>query len=304
MIVINGLTKTFDDVIALENFNMTVKKGSIYGLIGTNGAGKTTLLKLLSGVLKADSGTIRIDDEVVYENPAIKERLSFIPDDLQFFAVYTLNEISKYFARIYDKWNDALFDEIIAEFHLDKKKKLSRFSKGMQKQAVFAVSLATSPDFLILDEPIDGLDPLVRKTVWSYIISASAERQMTTLISSHNLREMEGICDAVGIIDKGEMILEKELDELRGDIHKLQLSFEGAPATDSQLESIYRHLHVVHRDKRGAVDIFIVRNNRETLDEWKNLYHPILFDPIPLTLEEVFIYELGGTNHAINSIIS
>ncbi|MDR0851970.1 MAG: ABC transporter ATP-binding protein [Clostridiales Family XIII bacterium] len=303
MIVINGLTKTFDDVTALDDFHMTVKKGSIYGLVGTNGAGKTTVLKLLSGIIKADAGILLIDDEIVYENPGIKERLSFIPDDLQFFGGYTLKELSIYFSDVYAGWNSALFHEIVSAFGLDPRRKLSRFSKGMQKQAVFAVSLATMPDFLILDEPIDGLDPLVRKIVWKYIVDASKSRQMTTLVSSHNLREMEGICDSVGIIDGGKMILEKDLDELRSDIHKVQISF-GSGEDAVRPADIYDSLHIMHRENRGAIEILIVRNNRETLDRWRDRYRPLLFDPIPLSLEEVFIYELRGEDHAINSIIS
>jgi ABC-2 type transport system ATP-binding protein len=306
MIAINGLTKTFDDVTALDGFNMTVKKGSIYGLIGTNGAGKTTVLKLLSGVLKADAGTITVDGEIVYENPSTKERIAFIPDDLQFFGRYSLTELAKYFSALYANWDQSLFTEIVSDFGLDPRRKLAKFSKGMQKQAVFAVSLATSPDFLILDEPIDGLDPIVRKTVWRHIIDASASGQMTTLVSSHNLREMEGICDSVGIIDGGRMILEKDLDELRSDIRKVQVAFAPSSAEEGtpDRERDFAPLNIIHREKRGAVDVLIVRGDAETLDSWARENHPILFDAMPLSLEEVFIYELGGESHAIHKIIS
>ena len=308
MIYLRNVTKTFDDVTALDDFGMTLKKGSIYGLIGKNGAGKTTILKILSGVIKADSGEVTIDGESVYENAALKSRLSFIPDDLSFFSRYTLKEAGRFFASIYETWDQLLFERIIFEFQLNPSKNLARFSKGMQKQAVFALSLGTSPDYLFLDEPIDGLDPIVRKKVWNYIITASAERQMTTLISSHNLREMEGICDYVGIIADGKMLLEKELDELSNDVHKVQISFGtggGFYTSDSSAtpEGAYNSLNVVHAEKRGAVDILIVRNDMASLERWNDQYKPLLFDPLPLTLEEVFIYELGGANNATIEII-
>lgn len=298
MIHLNNVTKTFDDITALDGFSMTVKKGSIYGLIGKNGAGKTTILKILSGVIKPNSGEVTIDGSGIYENASLKSRLSFIPDDLAFFSRYTLKEAAAFFSSIYTTWDQILFERIVYEFGLNPKKNINRFSKGMQKQAIFALSLGTRPDFLILDEPIDGLDPIVRKQVWHYIVSAAAEREMTTLISSHNLREMEGICDYVGIISNGKMLLEKELDELSNDVHKVQISFGTGVSLD---QDPYQTLNVMHKEKRGAVDILIVRNNMNTLEQWNENYHPILFDPLPLTLEEVFIYELGGENHAIHA---
>jgi ABC-2 type transport system ATP-binding protein len=329
MIYVRNVSTSFDRTQALDGFGMTVKSGSIYGLVGTNGAGKTTILKMLAGVLKPDGGDIMIADAPVFDNEAVKNRLTFIPDDLSFFNKYTPKDMARLYASLYDRWNGEIHGRIMWEFRLDMNISLSRFSKGMQKQAVFAIALATMPDYLLLDEPIDGLDPFAKRMVWNYILDATARRGMTTLVSSHNLREMEGICGSVGIIDRGRMVLEKELDVLRGDIHKVQISFgrvvvpadtttanasatsgsasattEGvAPASVSATpEGAYANLNVVHMERRGAVDVIIVRESREALEQWNAEYSPLLFDPIPLTLEEVFIYELGGADHANYSI--
>ena len=304
MICVRDVRKSFDGTVALDGFGMTVKGGSVYGLVGTNGAGKTTILRMLAGVLKPDAGDITIAEMPVFENEAVKERLTFIPDDLSFINKYTPKDLARLYASLYDRWDGALMNRIMWEFGLDMKVPLSRFSKGMQKQAVFALALATTPEYLLLDEPIDGLDPFAKRMVWYYITEASKIRGMTTLVSSHNLREMEGVCESVGIIDHGHMVLEKELDELRGDIHKVQISFgrgEGGSASATP-EGAYAGLNVVHIEQRGAVDIIIARESREALEGWNAEFSPLLFDPIPLTLEEVFIYELGDANHANSSI--
>ncbi|MDR1028551.1 MAG: ABC transporter ATP-binding protein [Clostridiales Family XIII bacterium] len=300
MINIRKLNKSFDGNPALSEFDMTVRSGSIYGLVGTNGAGKTTVLKLINGVLKADSGAVLIDGRPVYENAAVKEKIAFIPDDLTFFFPYTLADAGRFFSELYRDWDGGLFDEIIGRFGLDRKRKMGKFSKGIRKQAVFALSFASVPDCLILDEPIDGLDPIVRRVVRKYIVDAAADRGMTTLISSHNLPEMEGFCDSVGVISKGRMVLEGELDELTTDIHKLQVSF-GGPG--KRPEDAYDRLDVKRLQSEGSVDHLIVRNNKEDLERFKNEKRPLLFDRLPLTLEEVFIYELGGGNDEIQDIL-
>jgi ABC-2 type transport system ATP-binding protein len=300
MIDIRKLYKSFDGFPALTDFTMSVKDGSIYGLVGTNGAGKTTILKLINGILKADSGSILIDGRPVYEDVSIKEKIAFIPDDLSFFSAYTLHDAGRFFSEIYSDWNGPLFDEIVDRFELSRKGKLAKFSKGMTKQAVFALSLASAPDYLILDEPIDGLDPMVRRTVWKYIVDAAADRGMTTLVSSHNLREMEGFCDSIGVIHKGHMVLEGELDELTTNIHKLQVSFGDA---DKKPAGVYDALDVKHIQTSGSVDRLIVRNDNAALDRFREEKKPLLFDRLPLTLEEVFVYELGGEDDAVKGIL-
>ena len=300
MINIRELKKDFDGNQALKGINMNVKDGSIYGLVGTNGSGKTTILRILNGIVRADDGAVEIDGISVYDNPELKERIAFIPDELSFFNQYNLKEARKFYSNIFKRWDDRVFYELVNIFQLNMSSKIRRFSKGMQKQAVFALVMGTTPDYLILDEPIDGLDPIIRQTVWKYIVAAAADRQMTTLISSHNLREMEGYCDCIGVIDGGLMKLERDLDELKTGVHKLQVSFGNE--TDSSPDR-YSSLRILDRQISGSVDVLIVKNDIEELDKFKKENNPILFDVVPLTLEEVFIYELGGEANA-DKIIS
>ena len=215
MIEVEGLFKNFEDFEALGGLHLTVNKGSIYGLIGVNGSGKTTLIKHLTGVYKQNSGSVKMDGEDVYDNIAIKERLGIIPDELYFYPGYNLKAEAKFYSKVYPNWNEERYKELVAAFDLPENKKLSKFSKGMQKQAAFILTMSSMPDYLILDEPVDGLDPIVRRKVWKYIVADVAERQMTVLVSSHNLRELEGLVDTVGIMYKGAIKFEHtDLDEL------------------------------------------------------------------------------------------
>lgn len=215
MIKVSNLTKNFDDFTALDNLSLNVEKGSIYGLIGVNGSGKTTLIKHLTGVLMPDEGEITIDGQKVWDNIEIKQRTGYIPDELYFFNNYSLKQEHTFYSNMYDRWNEDLFKTMISDFGLREDGKVQKFSKGMQKQAAFALVLSTTPDVLILDEPVDGLDPIMRKKVWSYVLAEVAERQMTVLISSHNLRELEGICDSVGILSQGRIMFEGKLEDLK-----------------------------------------------------------------------------------------
>ena len=330
MIKITGLNKTFDDHKALDDINMNINKGSIYGLVGTNGSGKTTIIKHLTGILKQDSGEILIDGEPVFENTELKQRIGFLPDNLNYFGSYNLKDIGKYYKNIYSRFDAERYHEITSRFNLNMKKKIHNFSKGMQKQAAFALTMSTHPDYLILDEPIDGLDPIIRKLVWKYIIDDVAERQMTVLVSSHNLREMEDICDCIGILDKGRVVIERDLDDLKSDVHKIQVAYAAdSPAgngytvntplsaaektaenTSGEFGEIniaardrYAGLNILHREKRGSVDLLIVREPEEKVREVIGAQCPVLFDILPLTLEEIFIYELGGGDYEISDIL-
>lgn len=297
MIKVEGVNKNFDGFQALQDLDLNVKKGSIYGLVGTNGAGKTTIIKHVTGVLLQDTGTIEIEGEPVYENTGIKSRMGYIPDDLFFFSPYNIRESSRFFKSVYPNWNEERYEQMVKRFDLSEKGKLSKFSKGMQKQAAFILTMSSMPEYLILDEPIDGLDPIIRKLVWKYVIEDVAERDMTVLVSSHNLREMEGICDSIGILSKGRMMIERDLDELKSDIHKIQVAFESKP------EGAYQGLNVLHQENRGTVDLLIVRNKREAVEDIIKKQKPLVFDLLPLSLEEIFIYELGGGDSEIESII-
>ena len=216
MIRVNDLVKTFGNVRALDGLTLHVDKGAVYGLIGANGSGKTTLIKHLAGVMKPDSGSCDINGQPVLENISLKAHVAYVPDELYFFGNYSLNGMRSFCKKLYPSWNNERYDRMVNDFGLSPRGRINRFSKGMQKQAAIVLALSACPDVLILDEPMDGLDPIMRKKVWGYVLSDVAERQMTVLISSHNLRELEGICDCVGIVSKGKVLFEGKLDELKG----------------------------------------------------------------------------------------
>lgn len=217
MIRVLDVTKRFEDTLALDGLTMTVPKGSIYGLMGLNGAGKTTIIKHLAGFLKEDEGDITIDGEYVMDNEELKKRVVFIPDDLFFFRSYSMKEMAAYFSRIYPAWDQDRFETMASDFQLNTGSNIGKFSKGMKKQAAFCLAMATKPDYLILDEPVDGLDPIVRHKLWHYIMADVADREMTVLISSHNAKEMEDVCNYIGIMSHGKMVLEGDLLEM-GDV--------------------------------------------------------------------------------------
>lgn len=223
MIKVNNLTKDFEDFRALNNLSLHVEKGSIYGLIGVNGSGKTTLIRHLTGVLKADGGEVKINDEEAYDNGKLKEKIGYIPDELFFFPGYTLKGMSAYYKGLYPTWSDTRYHQMLSEFGLKENGRLAKFSKGMQKQAAFILVMSCQPEVLILDEPIDGLDPIMRKKVWSFVLGDVADREMTVLISSHNLRELEGICDSVGILSQGSLRFEGKLEDLKNDAKDMSL---------------------------------------------------------------------------------
>lgn len=297
MIEIRNLTKTFDGFKALDNLNMHVRKGSIYGLVGVNGSGKTTLIKHVTGVYRQDSGEVLVDGQPVYDNVGVHERISYIADDLYFFSMYNLKEFSEYYRKLYPNWNRERYEEMVKQFGLNETQKLTKFSKGMQKQAAFILAMSAMPEVLVLDEPLDGLDPLIRRIVIRDIVEDVAEREMTVLVSSHNLKDMEGLCDCIGIISKGTMLLERDLDDLKSDVHKIQTVLPegtGAPVDG---------MNVLFSEKRGSVDMFIIRGDGEEIENRFRAVQPAVFDLLPMTLEEVFIYETGGDKDEFKEIL-
>lgn len=291
MIKTQGVIKTFDGFTALDKFNLNVKKGSIYGLVGVNGSGKTTIIKHLAGVYRQDSGDVLIDDTPVYDNVSIKERVGFIPDDLFFFQNYTMKNLKVFYRNMYKKFSEERYGALTRLFKLDEKRRLTKFSKGMQKQAAFVFAMSVMPDILLLDEPIDGLDPIVRKLVLSQIVEDVAARELTVLVSSHNLKEMEGICDSIGIVKGGRMIIERDLDDLKSDVHKVQIALTDDAATR---EDKYDGLNILHQEKRGSVELLVIRGKEEEVGAKIKSLNPLVYDILPLTLEEIFIYETEG----------
>ena len=292
MLEMKNVTKTFGTFKALDDLSMTVPQGAVYGLVGPNGAGKSTAIRHMLGVYRADSGTITLEGQPIYENTKVKERIGSIPDDVFYFPSASLEDMRSYYRGIYPRFDDELFKKLCEVFQLPRKGQIRRFSKGMQKQAAFHLTLCTRPDILILDEPVDGLDPVMRRQVWSLILSDVASRGTTVLISSHNLRELEDICDHVGIMDHGKMLLERSLADMQGATHKLQLVGD---APDN--------LQVLHESSSGRLKTLIVRGSAQEITEKVQLANPTYFDVLPLSLEEIFIYELGGVNYEVKNIV-
>ena len=292
MLTLKNITKTFGDFKALDNLTMTVPKGAVYGLVGPNGAGKSTAIRHLTGVYRPDSGEVALENTPVWENPAVKTRIGYIPDDIFYFPSATLEDMRKFYAGIYPNFDNTLFERLYAIFNLPRKIPIRRFSKGMQKQAAFHLTICTRPDVMILDEPVDGLDPVMRRQVWSLILSDVAERGTTVLISSHNLRELEDICDHVGIMDHGKMLIERSLADMQGATHKLQMVGE-----------IPEGLEVLHESASGRLKTLVVRGSVEDITAKVAAANPAYFDVLPLSLEEIFIYELGGVNYEVKNIV-
>ena len=292
MLELRNITKSFGDFKALDNLSMTVPEGTVYGLVGPNGAGKSTAIRCMVGVYRPDCGEVLMEGAGVYENPTLKTRIGYIPDDIFYFPAATLEEMRRFYKGIYPDFDDALFERLYEIFNLPRKTPIRRFSKGMQKQAAFHLSICCRPDVLILDEPVDGLDPVMRRQVMSLILSDVAERGTTVLISSHNLRELEDVCDHVGIMDHGKMLLEKSLADMQGNTHKLQMV--GTPP---------ENLEILHESASGRLHTYIVRGSASEIAAAAEAVNPVYYDVLPLSLEEIFIYELGGVNYEVKNII-
>jgi ABC-2 type transport system ATP-binding protein len=296
MIKVENVVKSFDDFRALDGLNITVPKGAIYGLVGPNGAGKSTIIRHLAGIYKEDSGKVTIDGQKVFENPALKGRIAYIPDDLYFFLQANIRDMMHFYKGVYPNFSMERFNRLREVFELDERRSMRHLSKGMQKQAAFWLALSCCPDVLILDEPVDGLDPVMRRQVWSLVMGEVAERGTTVLVSSHNLRELEDVCDHVGIIHNGRTVLEHSLSELQDNIAKVQIVYPDE-------REMPKELKVLHEARSGRVRTVIIRGNMDEIESVIAKSEPVFFDMIPLTLEEIFIYEMGGAAYEIKDVI-
>lgn len=304
LIKVDGVVKRFGSFCALDGLSLNVKKGSVYGLVGPNGSGKTTFIKTFMGILRADSGEILFDGKRIYENEEIKKKIVYVSDDLFFYPAYSVAQTAKMYAEIYPNFDHELFKKLGEIFKIDTKRKVIRLSKGMQKQVAFWIGICCRPELMILDEPIDGLDPVMRRNTWRLILSEVAQREMTVLISSHNLRELEDVCDHVGIVYKGKTVIEKSLDDVKGNIHKIQLAFsKNDPECDAKYEKVQGSVEILHHERTGSVSCIIAKGDIETIQQQIGAFQPAVFDIIPLTLEEVFIYELGGMGYEFENIL-
>ena len=299
MIEAKAVTKSFDGFLALNDLNMTVPRGSIYGLVGPNGAGKSTILRHLCGVYRPDSGVITVEGQPVYENPAIKERMVVIPDDVYYYGSASVREMMKFYRGMYPTFSMERFEKLAEAFpEVDAKRPIRRMSKGMQKQAAFWLAMSCCPDYLLLDEPVDGLDPVMRRQVWSLLMGDVAERGTTVLVSSHNLRELEDVCDHVGILSHGQVVIERSLSQLQGTTVKLQVAFP-----DGVQPGLPQGMEVLHQSQLGRVYTYIVRGRAEEVQQQVAAVHPLFVEALPLSLEEIFIYEMGGNDYAVRDIV-
>ncbi len=298
MITVTDLRKSFDGFEALRGVDMHVKKGAIYGLVGPNGAGKSTLIRHLTGIYKPDAGEVFIAGEPVYENRQIKARMAYIPDDLFYFMQADTMEMKRFYQGIYPQFDEKLFFRMQEFFpNIDVKRSIRRLSKGMQKQVAFWLAICSKPDLMILDEPVDGLDPVMRRQIWSVIMSEVAECQMTVLVSSHNLRELEDVCDHVGIMHRGSLMIERSLSDLQGSVAKIQV------ACQSGMPKLPDNFDVLHMSNTGRVYTLIVKGDAKAAEEALGQLNPMIVDVLPLTLEEIFIYEMGGADYEVKDIL-
>ena len=296
MIEVRDLYKSFDGFQALKGLNINVPKGAVYGLVGPNGAGKSTVIRHLAGIYRQDSGEVLIEGKPVFENVELKERIAYIPDDIFYYSQANIRDMMHFYRSIYKRFSMERFEKLGQVFSIDPKTPMRKLSKGMQKQVGFWLTLSCCPDYIILDEPVDGLDPVMRRQVWSLLLADVAERGVTVLVSSHNLRELEDVCDHVGIMDHGKLLLERSLSQLQDNIVKVQLALPEGKELPADLE-------LVHESRTGRLRQLIIRGKEEELSAKLMAAEPLFMDLLPLSLEEIFIYELGGAEHEIKDII-
>lgn len=298
MIRTTALTKRFDSFTALDAFSTTIPDGSVYGLVGSNGSGKSTLLRLISGIYEPDGGAVEIDGLEPFENPAAKQQVFHVSDDLYFLPQSNMNEMAKFYRSIYAGFREETYLEMCSRFPIDPKKRINTFSKGMKRQVALILALACNPRVLLLDEAFDGLDPIIRGALRKILADQVFERRMTVLIASHNLRELEDICDLMGLLHQGKIVFERDIDAVKLGFCKVQAGFKAPPAQEA-----LQQLNIMRLDQVGSVLSLIVRGNSEEILSYMNTLEPMFVETVPLTLEEVFIYEMEAVGYDFNKII-
>ncbi|MCI7766779.1 MAG: ABC transporter ATP-binding protein [Oscillospiraceae bacterium] len=292
MIKLTGVTKKFGDFTALDSVDLTIQKGTSFGLLGSNGAGKSTILRLLSGIYQNDGGTVQIDGEDVFDNTDIKKRVFFINDETVQFGSFTLKGLRDYYKGFYPNFSEELFEELRNTVKLPLDKRLDRFSKGMKRQAIVITGLACKTDYLLLDEAFDGLDPTMRIIVKRMLVDAMLDRQLTTVISSHNLKEINEVCDSVALLHQGKMLFNRDLDSVKGSIHKVQAAFN-----EEYSKEDFEKYGILHYSRSQSIHYIIMKGSEEEIREKLSEKNPIVLDLIPLSLEEIFIYEMEGMGY-------
>lgn len=298
MIEVRTVTKLFDETKALDSVTLSMKRGGVYGLIGSNGSGKSTLLRIISGVYRADGGTVTIEGENTFENTSLKDRIFFVSDEPYFFNQYSIKDAANFYRHYYSGWDEATYERLCGIFPLDIKKKIHTFSKGMKRQASLLLALSANPDYLLLDEAFDGLDAVMRSLLKRIIAEKVVDKNLTTVVTSHNLRELEDLCTQIGLLHYGKLVLEHDYDSLKDGMHKVQLAFEEVPSPE-----LLQSLSPVKTEVSGRVATLVVRGEREELQAKLDAIHPIFTEILPLTLEEIFLYEMEGTGYDFSQIM-
>lgn len=299
MIETVNVTKKFEKIKAVDQVTVTIREGNVFGLVGTNGAGKSTFIRMLSGIIKPDNGMIKIDGMEVYENVQAKHLFFYISDDQFFFNNATPNDMKNYYRVIYPNFDDSRFDQLMKQFDLDQKRKINTYSKGMKKQVSIICAVCANTKYIFCDETFDGLDPVMRQAVKSIFAKEIAERNLTPLIASHNLRELEDICDHIGLLHKGGILLSKDLFDMKLSIHKVQCVFQ----KEEDIKNVFDGIEVLKMDKRGSLYTITARGTQEEIAVRVKKADPVFWEVLPLTLEEIFISETEVVGYDIKKLI-
>ena len=298
MISAKNITMEFDGFTALSNMSCEIPDGVIYGLVGSNGSGKSTFLRLISGVYRPKKGVITVDGKPLYENPEVKKDIVYVPDDLYFLPQSSMNTMAGFYAAAYEKFSYERFYELTKTFGLDPNANINTFSKGMKRQAATILGLSAMPKYLFFDETFDGLDPVMRNLVKQVIYNDVMERNTTTIITSHSLRELEDTCDQLALLHKGGIVFESDVQDLQTSLFKIQVAF------DSMFERTkFEGIHIMNYEQMGSVATFIAKGNREEVVLKIREMNPLLLDVLPLNLEEVFIFEMEALGYAFKDIL-
>ena len=297
MINVKGVTKKFENFTALDRLNCTIGDGCIYGLVGSNGAGKSTLLRLITGIYKADEGGVDFDGLPVYENPAIKKRFAFVPDELYFLPQASMNHMAKFYARVYASFSKERFAQLTKAFGLNPSVNINTFSKGMKRQAATILALSVQSDYIFFDETFDGLDPVMRNLVKNVVYTDVCERHSTAVITSHSLRELEDTCDQLALLHKGGVVFESDIDNLKTSLFKIQVAFDEEYGREK-----FEGFELLSFSHSGRVSTLIARGGKEEAIEKLKAMQPMLLDVLPLTLEEVFIYEMDALGYTFKDL--
>lgn len=299
MIQVKELSKKINNKQILNDIQLTIPKGSIYGIIGSNGAGKTTLIRHMVGAYRSDAGFVELEGSRVYENALAKEKLVYIPDEFPNTFGNNVNEIKELYSQIYPTFNEFRYNSLMKQFGRDELENIANYSKGMKKQILFILALSIMPEYLIMDEPFDGLDPQIRKAIWNILIEDVTERNMTIFISSHHLHELDSMCDHIALMNEGKIVFEQGLEDLKEQYHKVQVVIDSS----EDLYAIEKKLHVLHHGMLGKIHTFIIEGDIKEIDQIIDSYHPLIHESIPLNLEEIFLYTLGGMSDELKEVM-